>query len=931
MFCNQSRFDLPTAIVTESIFNQLVDSAQIKWLTTEHRKLREALANSAPKFLAEPSGKAERGEVRRGLRSAEGRLLPEGRKNEGTSTSVQTTPAPPNSGGEKITLLNRWAQDENFIKFCQRQEASRKKAAGGKTKGEVFKALTIEKKLQTYCDNLKKSLPFVIFIATYIETASASGKLGCWRKQAACRLNGLCVIDFDHVDEADQTTPGPSYSGGERLREIWDEAYNKLSDEDKARILLVYITPSGHGLKVVFMADVNVGNLIDNQKDFSAKLGLNPDEACKDASRGAFLTTREDIILLDERIFTYENPAFGEKYNEQYRAGKSQPTDLFTTTMTTKTTSAANGGNNLASGEDKELSKLSELSYNGVPYVKIIEAWLDGKDLTNKRHDTLVELANHLRYLVGKNAKKIEEVVMQLPWVQDLAAEGENVSSTVASVIDFKYHEWMPKKMKEALRKVGAVDQTTPPDGTPPNLGGEKDTDIYAMLPLDKWAEELQEMAEYYPCMKELFLNAHPHKLPAILFSSAALFGTLMTRAYYHFWYEPEIVRRLNYCIFIIGDPGAGKNVIEKFYFKIADPIIQSDQCLIDAVNRYKDGRTERTTSTKAQKGDALKKPVVGIRVHPARTATGEFIRHMLAAVENVQGTPMNLHMFSFDSELDNVTKNNKGGDWKDREILELKSFHNEQDGQMYANQESITGMFNVFWNFIYTGTPYALHRKVNQRNFGTGMSTRLAVIPLPDKGMAQRHQKRDPHANEALRTWAYRLDRVEGEIPIEPLNDETFDWQSSRLEIAEFNGDKADRTLLKRIPYYGIGVSLPFILMRHWDEWQESKTLTMDDTDKRLCRLAMEIQYKCQQFFFGEMAFNYFADQNKEFVVRRRTTRFDDCYRKLPDEFRTQQMMDSFQCSQPTASRNITRFLQDGIIERIAHGTYRKILQELP
>ena len=856
MFCNQSRFDLPTAIVTASIFNQLVDSAQTRWLTHEHRKLREAL----PSIL------------------------------EGDTE-----------------LLNHWANDENFNKFCQGQEASRKKAAGGKTKGEVFKALSLEKKLQTYCDNLKKSLPFVIFIATYIETASASGKLGCWRKQAACRLNGLCVIDFDHI-EGD-------------CRAVWEEAYAKLSDEDKARILLVYITPSGHGLKVVFMADVAVGNLIDNQKDFSAKLGLNPDEACKDASRGAFLTTREDIILLDERIFTYENPEFGEKYNEQYHAGHSQATNLKTTTMTarplvarkarTKTTDAANG-------EDEKLS------YNGVPYVKIIEAWLDGKDLTNKRHDTLVELANHLRYLCGKNAKKIEEVVMQLPWVQDLAAEGENVSSTVASVIDFKYYERMPKKMREALEKVGALEQKIS------DAAGAAD-DIYAQLPLDKWAEELQEMAEFYPCMKELFLNAHPHKMPAILFSSAALFGTLMTRAYYHFWYEPEIVRRLNYCIFIIGDPGAGKNVIEKFYFKIADPMIQADQCLIDAVNRYKDGRTERTTSTKAQKGEALKKPVVGIRVHPARTATGEFIRHMLAAVENVQGTPMNLHMFSFDSELDNVTKNNKGGDWKDREILELKSFHNEQDGQMYANQESITGMFNVFWNFIYTGTPYALHRKVNQRNFGTGMSTRLAVIPLPDKGMAQRHQKVDPNSNEALRTWAYRLDRVEGEIPIEPLNDETYDWQSSHLEIAEFNGDKADRTLLKRIPYYGIGVSLPFILMRHWDEWQESKTLTMDDTDKRLCRLAMEIQYKCQQFFFGEMAFNYFADQNKEFVVRRRTTRFDDCYRKLPDEFKTQQMMDSFQCSQPTASRNITRFLQDGIIERIAHGTYRKILQELP
>ena len=817
-------------------------------------------------------------------------------------------------------------------------------------------------------DNKKKGLPFVIFIATYDEsdkkfenkqTGEETTKRGCWRNQKFCRLNGLCVIDFDHVDEGVQTTPTPPRSalplgssknlGGERLREIWAEAYAKLSDEDKARVLFVFITPSGHGLKVVFMADVNVGNLIDNQKDFSAKLGLNPDESCKDGSRGAFLTTSDDIIFIDEeKLFTYEDKSFGEKYNAEYRAGHSQPTlsgrilplsrgsqrgseqgnieaDQTTPPDGTPPRSALPLGSSKNSGGEKD-------TYHGVPYGKIVEAWLDGKKVEpGDRHRTSLCLADHLRYITDNDPVLIERILREVPFVAEIVKErNEDVAATVKSAREYKMYKSMPKKLSEALEKAGVkeADQTTP---DPSYSGGEKDTDIYAMLPLDKWAEELQEMAEYYPCMKELFQNAHPHKMPAILFSSAALFGTLMTRAYYHFWYEPEIVRRLNYCIFIIGDPGAGKNVIEKFYFKIADPMIQADQGLIDAVNRYKDGRTERSTSTKAQKGDALKKPVVGIRVHPARTATGEFIRHMLAAVETVQGQPMNLHMFSFDSELDNVTKNNKGGDWKDREVLELKAFHNEQDGQMYGNQESITGMFNVFWNFIYTGTPYALHRKVNQRNFGTGMSTRLAVIPLPDKGMAQRHQKRDPSANETLRTWAYRLDRVEGEIPIEPLNDETFDWQSSRLEIAEFNGDKADRTLLKRIPYYGIGVSLPFILMRHWDEWQESKTLTMDDTDKRLCRLAMEIQYKCQQFFFGEMAFNYFADQNKEFVVRRRTTRFDDCYRKLPDEFKTQQMMDSFQCSQPTASRNITRFLQDGIIERIAHGTYRKLLQELP
>ena len=805
---------------------------------------------------------------------------------------------------------------------------------------------------KTY-DAKKKGLPLAIFIGTFEEsvkeienkkTGEKKSVTGCWRLQKHCRLNGLCVIDFDHI-EGDP-------------REVWAAAYAKLSDEDKARILFVFVTPSGQGLKVVFIADAAVGNLIDNQIVFSQKLGLNPDEACKDASRGAFLTTRDDVIFIDEeRLIDYESEDFGKKYDDEYHAGHSQPTiDVAKSGADSPDMAAVQGAaenRHDVSGCDGENQLAVEpLTYHNVPYLTIIEAWskqrFSGDHVS--RHEASVVLARDLYIMTDRDKQATLALLMAQKWVQEIVEERqEDVERTVNNAADYvaaqenenakKGKPWFPKiskEMKAALEASGAVST----QGTGTSVTSEisqmsqspsADNDVYAVLPLDAWAEELQEMAAYYPCLKELFLNVHPHKLAAVWFSSAALFGTLMTRAWYHFWYEPELVRRLNYCIFIIGDPGAGKNIVEKFYKKIADPMIQADQCLIDAVNRYKEGRTERTTSTKAQKGEALKRPVVGIRVHPARTATGEFIRHMNAAVETVQGEPLNLHMFSFDAELDNVTKQNKGGDWKDREILELKAFHNEQDGQMYANQESVTGMFNVFWNFIYTGTPYALHRKVNQRNFGTGMSTRLAVIPLPDKGMAKRHQQVDPDANETLRTWAYRLDRVEGELPVEPLNDETYEWQTAHLEIAEFNGDKADRTLLKRIPYYGIGISLPFILMRHWEEWQESRTLTMDDRDRRLCRLAMEIQYKCQQFFFGEMAFNYFADQNKEFVQRRRSTRYDECFRKLPDEFKTQQFMEVFGCSSTAASRAIIRFQEDGAVEKVKYGLYRKLVNELP
>ena len=804
----------------------------------------------------------------------------------------------------------------------------------------------------------KMGLPLMVFTGTFEEweketenkkTKEKRTMKGAWRAQSHVCLNGLAVADYDHLD-------------GD-VRRLWDKAVGRLSRADYQRIVLAYVTPSGQGLKVVFTADPEVGNLIDNITDFSSRIGLEPDESGKDASRGAFITTEQDILLIDEsRLFTYENSDFKERYEKLYREGNSQATKgMQDSTMCGENAPLSSGRG--AGGEGFEGIPLDDIDtdWNGQPIQPLIDAWTKqhfaGED-RHSRHEACVLLARDLYILYDRDKRKTLKAVLAQPWVQAIVSErSEDVERNVNDAATYvaaaesenakKGKPWLPKPSKEMQNVIeqlqteqlqtensplSTLNSSLSTLNSPLTLNSKLSTlnsknDVYAQLPFDEWAKDLKELSGHYPCMKALFANVHPHKLPAVWFSSAAMFGTLMTRTWYRFWYEPETQRRLNYSIFIIGDPGAGKNIIEKFYFKICDPMLQADQLGIDAVNRYKEGRTERSTSTKAQKGEALKKPIVGIRVHPARTSTGEFIRHMMAAVEQVQGQNLNLHMFSFDAELDNVTKQNKGGDYKDREILEIKAFHNETDGQFYANSESVTAMFRVYWNFVYTGTPYALSRKVNQRNFGTGLCTRLAVIPLPDEGMAQRHQKMQPVDDEVLRSWAYRLDKVEGELPIEPLNDETYDWQSARLEIAQFNQDKADRTLLKRIPYYGIGISLPFILMRHWDEWQESKTLAIDDMDKRLCRLAMEIQYRCQHFFFGEIAQNYFDDQGKEFTQRRRTSRYDECFLKLPDEFKTEQFMECFGCSQQTASRAIARFRADGLVENVKYGVYKKVV----
>ena len=78
-------------------------------------------------------------------------------------------------------------------------------------------------------------------------------------------------------------------------------------------------------------------------------------------------------------------------------------------------------------------------------------------------------------------------------------------------------------------------------------------------------------------------------------------------------------------------------------------------------------------------------------------------------------------------------------------------------------------------------------------------------------------------------------------------------------------------------------------------------------------------------------MAHNYFEDQGKEFAQRRRTSRYEECFRKLPDEFKTEQFMECFGCSKSAAARSITRMKTDGVVDNVKFGLYRKIVKELP
>ena len=777
----------------------------------------------------------------------------------------------------------------------------------------------------------KKRLPAFIFQATFDVTRSKSGLEGRWRKQAATRLNGLCVLDIDHVEDPRQlfmswgltttkttkTTVAAS-SDLKKLSKVVPVVVEKES-ELSSRILLVYVTPSGRGLKVVFKADPKVGNLIDNMNAMASKLGVEADQACKDASRMSFICTREDILFINENeLFDYEDKEFAEKFEPFYRGGNSQPT-----VRPAEPAADADGGHAAVElrqdgGRDGVVCQAAVETYHGVSYADIISEWLGGSvPQPGDRHTTLLRLARDLRYICDRRADVVRRVLMQQQWVRDLAAEGDAVDQTIKDACDYKYYATVPKQLRDALQKVGAVESEGQADDK--TEGAEAQP-----LPLDEWGAAIGELFDSYPCLREALGGLPVAGRPAGLFVTGAFMGTLMTRTWYYFYHRPEELRRLNYCVMVIGDPASGKSFATRLYKLIAAPIKTADKVGYDALNRYKE-----EMRTKGSNKEKPKKPVVIIRDHPARTSNAQFIQDMNNAVEVVDGEPMHLHLLTFDSELDNATLTQRGGSWIDKTSLELKAFHNEEDGQAYSNLDSVSGTFNVYWNFVYTGTPLSLQRKVTERNFGSGLSTRLAVIPLPPsdfKMMALEKPRTNYAEDEKLKEWAYRLDGVSGELPVWPLVEACWEWTRDHMAIAEINQDKPDELLLKRVPYYGISISVPFILMRHWDEWQEKHTFTIDEKDKALCELVLNIQYKCQHHWFGEYARKYFDDMLADpSVNRNRKTKTKQCYKTLPGNFTLDDVVEKFECDRNNARVIVSRLKKDGLITSETKGQYKK------
>ena len=818
---------------------------------------------------------------------------------------------------DEATLI-KWAEHVDYQKF----DAKMLRNLKTKTGKEKWQKKPLDKKLLAWADDLKKSLTAFQFCCYQFDEAAVKGKKGPRRVLKGCHLNGLVMLDIDHVDNP---------------MEVWEKLHK--CEQLMARVVLVHITSSGHGIRIIFIADRQIGNLADQQISFAAVLGYAPDQSCIDATRNSFAPKEDEILFIDEnRLFTYYDEEFDKEYTPMYRDKKTQPLhhqfDADNSAAgTNRSVSAAVAGKDDDQGREDGGQVDAEsvpIMWRGYDIQRIIDARYAAKlpcEADSNRHNESLKLATDLMLMLDKDKAKVQRVVESQPWVQEIIDErNEDVAQTVESAAsciaekEKKYVSSLPSKamlsaIQEACGKT--YQEITKAQTAAVTL---KDDDMARWL--WEWGAEIEALAEEYPLIKDICKGLKRNQYPAALFVAGGLMMTLMTRCTYRFYHRPEELRRLNNSTLIIGDPASGKSFATRLFKLLASPIVEADKIGKDAINAYRE-----QMRTKGANKEKPKKPKVVVRIHPARTSNAQFIQDMVNAVEEVNGEPMQLHMLTFDTELDNTLSLQKGGSYIDKQALQLKAFHNEEDGQAYSNVDSVFQEFYVIWNYIYTGTPIALKKMVNEQNFGSGLATRLTCIPLPATNfeMMSRESFVDYESDNRLKEWAEKLDKMKGELSVQKIVDELYDWTARRMEDAKENDSKADEMLLKRCAYHGLNFSVPFIVMRHWDKMKQDGQywcgeFETDEVDWKLAELIVNIQYACQRHYFGAMAENYFDNKLKDASVNvQRKQKTFEAFSRLPEEFTNEDVMRCFNLSSASSARGkVSRLMRDHLVEKI-------------
>ena len=361
---------------------------------------------------------------------------------------------------------------------------------------------------------LKSQLPILTPHATF-----RNGR----RLNADAIPSGLSIYDKDHI--ADPT--GWWKAKSEELR--------VKNPQVLARILLVHVTPSLEGLRLVFVMPEGM-NLAEAQKWMSQQLGDEEYDVCvKDLARPSFIVPEEYILFIDEaKLFGVKSEerrvknsnVSAPKLNNQHLidnnqinndtndkdnrlsgnngnpavslgspAEHAQPAD---TNHSDDNHIGDNGGNQGNGGMETE--KNFPMEYDGIPYSsitsKLVEL-LGGEPQHGSRNSFIFTLSCYLRYLCDDNRDWIKAI---LP---TFGEEKKRAFTTVDSACQRKQSHRMPMIVRKAI----SLCQQEQARGKAEDYDADEFGDI---LNPDSYFYRIHEMPQKLPRLIRLLVSKTP-------------------------------------------------------------------------------------------------------------------------------------------------------------------------------------------------------------------------------------------------------------------------------------------------------------------------------------------------------------------------------------------------------------------------------------
>ena len=788
--------------------------------------------------------------------------------------------------------------------------------------------------------------------------------VAAWRKAEKAHLNGLVFLDIDGIDEPEKAfakaveaynskSPSPSGEVGCEAPS-WCAAFCKHYG-----ILFVHVTPSGKGLRFVFKADPERGNLADNQAWLAGVLGMEMDSVCKDSVRISFGCTRRDIIYIElENLLTYENEAFEQKFGDEYRKGNSAPThdSPAGANGTDNKTAHGNGkdgseGNNvdvLSPAEEDEKTAIELLEkdengnpvYRGVPYADIADAWLCSTighlPAVGERNTAYYALVQGcMRYICDFN----EDMVLAA--TPDYGLSEQERRTCARSAIGSRRFAAMPRKLVEFLEGMG-ISQNAAGEASGIRKSDDETSGL-AQWDFEGWTKRFAPWFESPVWAPVCSVLPRYSRLNGIL-AAGSMFGTLLSGCRLRNWYDgtdPE----LTFMTYIIGDAGTGKGDYRELDRLIMEPLRLEDVRGRKAEENYQ-AEMKRLALAKAKKEDIPEEKHFPVRYLPTDTTLKQKLERCMDAM-NMFGTEQRqVACYNFESELTSKINYEKST-WNSSQDFDKKSFDCELSGSESCSSVTRNGLVPAYFNFVVTGTPDALQKKINIHNCLDGLPTRLIMgVQWGQKyQMIKREVRRRPEKDrDWLRTVGNRLLRCGWDVNLEQrvavpkrwqdalgkstsFADALYYWGKQKAFALSLEDDRLGDYFRKRPPLIAVRLAAVDAILNSLDSFEESGKLNLKFSSIELALNLADYIFESQMWFFGKLVEDALNGVPVQGSVNRSMKRIE-AFNSLNENFSTNEVMNILNVARKTARNLICEWKKEGYIERISTCNYKKLVK---